>query len=140
MKDTIITLYVDTVNIIGLPPEPSPDEVLGCILLGDNHNDPPMGENFTSKIHDRSKLAWVGAAMYIKDSVEDFVIITKIVVKKKKSLIKIYDSRKSSGKTHKDGYVNKAKQGSEEEYRIHFLVNSKGVERKFKIDPKIRVI
>ena len=139
MKDTIITLYVDTVKIIGLPEKPSPDEVLGCILLGDNHNDPPKGEDFTSKIHDRSKLAWVGAAMHIMDSVQDFVIITKIAVKKKKSMIKIYDARKSSGKTHKDGYVNKAKPGSEEEYRIHFLVNSGGVERKFKIDPKIRI-
>lgn len=140
MKDTIITLYVNTKKIISLPENITKEEVLSCILLGDNHNDPPKKEDFTSKIHERSKLAWVGAAMYIMESVQDFVIITKILVKKKKSLIKIYDSRKSSGKTHKDGYVKKAKPGSEEEYRIHFLVNSGGVERKFKIDPKIRVI
>lgn len=140
MKDTIITLYVDTKKIIGLQEKPTKEEVLGCILIGDNHNDPSGKEDFVSKIHEKSKLAWVGAAMHIMESVEDFVIITKIVVNKKKSMIKITDDKKGSGKTHKDGYVGKAKRGSEEEYRIHFLVNSGGVERKFKIDPKIRVI
>jgi len=140
MKDTIITLYVNTKRIIKIPENPSPDEVLEWILIGDNHNDPPKKEKFVSNIRERSKLAWVGAAMHILESEQDFVLITKIAVKKKKSLIKIYDSRKSSGKTHKDGYVSKAKHGAEEEYRIHFSVNSGGVERKFKIDPKIRVI
>ncbi|MCH6200748.1 hypothetical protein MMU07_14275 [Aquiflexum sp. LQ15W] len=140
MKDTIITLYVNTQKIIALKEKPSKEEVLECIIIGDNHNDAPKTENFVSNIRDKSKLAWVGAAMHIMESVQDFVIITKIVVNKKKSLIKLYDDGKSSGKTHKDGHVGKAKHGAEEEYRIHFLVNSGGLERKFKIDPKIRVI
>ncbi|WP_373522798.1 hypothetical protein [Aquiflexum sp.] len=93
-----------------------------------------------SNIHEKSKLAWVGAAMYIMENVEDFEIITKIIVNKKKSMIKINKDKKGSGKTHKNGYVSKAKPASEEEYRIHFLVKSAGVERKFKIEPKIRVI
>ncbi|RPA69133.1 hypothetical protein EF405_04805 [Cyclobacteriaceae bacterium YHN15] len=140
MKDTIITLYVDTKKIIALKEKPTKEEVMDCILIGDNHNDPPKKENFVSHIREKSKLAWVGAAMHIMESVQDFVIITKIVVNKKKSIIKINDDSKGSGKTHKDGYVRNAKHGSEEEYRIHFLVNSDGEERKFKIDPKIRVI
>ncbi len=140
MKDTIITLYVDTKKIIGIQENASQEEILDCILIGDNHNDVPKKEKFISNIREKSKLAWVGASMHILDSDQDFVIITKIVVKKKKSMIKIYDSRKSSGKTHKDGYISKAKHGAEEEYKIHFLVNSGGVERRFKIDPKIRVI
>lgn len=140
MKNNIITSYVYTKKNIRVPESPSLDEVLERILIGDIHDDPPKKEKFVSNIREKSKLAWVGAAMHILESDQDFVIITKIAVKKKKSLIKIYDSRKSSGKIHKDGYVSKAKHEAEEEYRIPFLVNLGGVERKFKIDPKIRVI
>ena len=140
MKDTIITLYVDTKKIIALKEKPSKEEVMDCILIGDNHNDPPKKEDFVSKIHEKSKLAWVGAAMHILENKEDFVIVTKIGVNKDKSIIKINNDSKGSGKTHKDGYVKKAKKGAEEEYSIYFLVNSGGVERKFKIDPKIRII
>lgn len=140
MKDTIITLYVDTQQIMKVDVKLEKDKFLKCILIGDNHNDIPKKEEFLSRVREKSKLAWVGAAMYIMENVEDFVIVTKIVVNKKKSIIKINNDSKGSGKTHKDGYVSKAKLGSEEEYRIHFLVNHKGVEKKFKIDPKIRVI
>lgn len=140
MKNNIITSYVYTKKNIRVPESPSPDEVLEWILIGDIHDDPPKKEKFVSNIREKSKLAWVGAAMHILESDQDFVNITKNAVKKKKPLIKIYHSRKSLGKTHSDGYVSKAKHEAEEEYRIPFLVNLGGVERKFKIDPKIRVI
>jgi len=140
MKDTIITLYVDTQKIIQLDAKAPQDELRGSILIGDNHNDQPNKDKFTSNIRQKTKIAWVGAAMHILDSDQDFVIIKKIIVKKKKSIIKIYDSKRGAGSTHKDGYVGKATKGKEEEYSIRLLVNSGGDEKVFRIDPKIRMV
>lgn len=140
MRDTIITVYVDTQKIIQLDKKAPQDEIMRHILIGDNHNDLPKKDKFTSSIREKTKLAWVGAAMHILDSDQDFVIIKKIIVKKKKSMIKIYDSKRGAGSTHKDGYVGKAKKEDEEEYSIRFLVSSGGEEKVFKIDPKIRIV
>jgi hypothetical protein len=118
MKDTIITLYVNTKKIIALKEKPSKEAILECILIGDNHNDTPKKENFVSNIRDKSKLAWVGAAMHIMESVEDFVIITKIVVNKKKSLINSMMMGKAPGKPIKMGMSGK--QSMERKKSIEF--------------------
>lgn len=141
MKDTIITLYINTTEIIKLTNKKADREaVLSCTLLADNHYDIPKEEEFVSRIHKNSKLAWVGAAMHILENDQDFVIIKKILLKKKKSMIKIYDSKNGAGATHIDGHVGKVKVNSQEEYSIKFKVNSGGQEKTFTIDPKIRVI
>ncbi len=142
-KDTIITLYVDTQEIIKCSTKKKDREkILKYILLCDNHYDHPSRVEFTSNIHPNTKIAWVGAAKYIEESPEDFVIIKKIKPGKGKSILNIYDSRLSSGSTHIDGHVGKVKKGSdpEESYSIKFLVNASGEEKIFNIDPKLRVI
>lgn len=139
IKDTIITVYVDTQKIIHLDKNSCQEEIMKCILIGDNHNDIPKKDKFTSNIREKTKLAWVGAAMHILESDQDYVIIKKIIVKKKKSMIKFFDPKRGAGTTHKDGYVGKAKKDEEEEYSIRFLVSSGDEEKVFKIDPKIRV-
>jgi hypothetical protein len=139
MKESIITVYVDTQGIILLDKKSSQEEIMKHILIGDNHNDQPKKDKFTSNIREKTKLAWVGAVIQILDSDQDFVIIKKIIVKKKNSMIKIYDSKRGAGTTHKDGYVGKAKKEAEEEYSIRFLVSSGDEKKLFKIDPKIRV-
>lgn len=143
MKDTIITLYVDTQEIIKCSSKKkNREKILKYILLCDNHYDHPSKVEFTSNIHPNSKIAWVGAAKYIEQSPEDFVIIKKIKPTKNNSILKIYDSKLSSGTTHIDGHVGKVKKGSapEESYSIKFLVNASGEEKVFQIDPKLRVI
>ncbi|MEN2282108.1 hypothetical protein AAGF08_08210 [Algoriphagus sp. SE2] len=142
-KDTIITLYVNTKEIIKCSTKNTDrDEILPFILLCDNHYDHPSREEFTSNIHPNTKIAWVGAAMHIKDNSEDFVIVKKIKPQKGKKLLKIYDSKLSSGNTHVDGHVRKVKRKNypEESYSIKFLVNHEGEEKTFTIDPKLRVI
>lgn len=140
-KDTIITLYVNTKEIIKCSTKKADrEEILPFILLCDNHYDHPSREEFTSNIHPNTKIAWVGAAMHIKENKEDFVIIKKIKPQKGKSILKIYDSKLSSGNTHIDGNVKKSKCDVEESYSIRFLVNHEGNEKTFTIDPKIRVI
>jgi hypothetical protein len=142
MKDTIITVYVDTAKIINLSNKKKHKQVImSCIIIGDNHYDHPDKEEFESRIHEKSKVAWVGAAMDIFNHEQDFVIIKKIIRKKdNKSIIKLYDSKRGAGTTHKDGYIGKVKKGQEEDYSIQFLVNSGGKEVIFEIDPKIRII
>jgi len=140
MKDTIITLYVDTTKIIQYSNKEK-DKVLDCVLICDNHDDVPGREDFTSYIKSNSKLSWVGAAMNIMSSKEDFVIIKDIKSKKgSKSFIKIYNRKNGAGSTHIDGHVGKIKDSSPpEEYKIKFMVNSSGVEKKYTIDPKIKI-
>lgn len=140
-KDTIITLYVNTKEIMNHSGKKiSRNDFSPIIKLCDNHYDHPSGENFTSNIHPNTKIAWVGAAMHIMENEEDFVIIKKIKTQKGKSILKIYDSKLSSGNTHIDGHVGKSKCDTEESYSIRFLVNHNGKEKKFTIDPKIRII
>lgn len=142
-KDTIITLYVNTKEIINCSTKKADrNEILPFILLCDNHYDHPSREEFTSNSHPNTKIAWVGAVVHIKENREDFVIIKKIKTQKGKSILKIYDSKLSSGNTHVDGHVGKAKLKNhpEESYSIRFLVNHEGKEKTFTIDPKIRVI
>lgn len=143
MKDTIITLYVDTAKIItysaNCKKKKNMKKIDDCILLGDNHNDPAGGIDFTSKISKKSKLAWVGAVMNISENQEDFVIIKKIILKSKKSIIKLNPPKQGAGTTHIDGSVASPKSGTEEEYRIKFLVSSYGTEKTFCIDPKIKM-
>ncbi|REG94469.1 hypothetical protein [Algoriphagus antarcticus] len=141
--DTIITLYVDTQKIFKFSnSKADKPEILNHILLCDNHYDHPSEAEFTSNIHPKTKIAWVGAAMHIRQSEEDFVIIKKIKPQKGKSILKIYDSKLSSGTTHIDGHVGKVKpkHDPEESYSIRFLVNHKGKEKTYSIDPKLRVI
>jgi hypothetical protein len=142
MKDTIITVYVDTQEIIKCSTKKSEREkILPFIKICDNHYDHPSNVDFTSNIHPKTKIAWVGAAKFIMQSQEDFVIIKRIKVpNKKKSIIKIYDSKLSSGTTHVDGRIRTAKKNQEQDYSIVFLVNASGVEKTFIIDPKLRVI
>ena len=140
MKDTIIMLYVDTTKIIQHSNKEK-DKVLDCVLICDNHDDVPGREDFTSYIKSNSKLSWVGAAMNIMSNKEDFVIIKDIKSKKgSKSFIKIYNRKNGAGSTHIDGHVGKIKDRSPpEEYKIKFMVNSGGVEKKYSIDPKIKI-
>jgi hypothetical protein len=142
MRDTIITVYVDTAKIIRLSNKKKHKQaIMSCIIIGDNHYDFPDKEEFESRIHQKSKVSWVGAAMDIFKHEQDFVIIKKIIPKKNnKSIIKMCDSKKCAGTTHKDGYVGKVKMNQQEDYSIQFLVNSEGKEMTFKIDPKIRII
>jgi hypothetical protein len=142
-KDTIITLYVDTEKIFPYSnSKADKPEVLKHILLCDNHYDHPSKLEFTSNIHPKTKIAWVGAVKHIMENSEDFVIIKKIKPQKGKSILKIYDSKLSSGTTHIDGHVGnvKAKCEPEESYSIRFLVNHNGKEKTYSIDPKLRVI
>ncbi len=141
MKDTIITMYVNTEEIIKCSTKKADrDEILPFILICDNHFDHPSREEFTSNIHPNTKIAWVGAAMHIKENKEDFVIIKKIKPQKGKSILKIYNSVRGAGNTHVDGHIRKSKQDSEESYSIKFLVNHNGEEKTFTIDPKLRII
>ena len=143
MKDTIITLYVDTAMVITFDPKKTGDEIWNYLIMGDNHNDPPKKEKFVSNVRKNSKLAWIGAVMDIMNNKEDFVIIKKIIPhqkKKNKSIIQILDSKKGAGTTHIDGFIKKAKYDDVEGYSIKFLVSSGGKEKTFRIDPKIRVI
>lgn len=142
-KDTIITLYVDTQEIIKCSTKKKDRaKILKYILLCDNHFDHPNKVQFTSNIHPKTKIAWVGAAKYIEQSPEDFVIIKKIKATKNDTLLKIYDSKLSSGSTHIDGHVGKVKKGGAPEvgYSIKFSVNASGEEKVFHIDPKLRII
>lgn len=140
MKDTIITLYVDTEKIISCSTKKKDrDKLYEHILLADNHFDLPGKSDFVSKIKKKSKISWVGGVMNINKHVQDFVIIKKIIHKKKKSIIKINPSKDGAGTTHVDGKIGSAKPGTEEEYSIRFMVNADGIEKTFTIDPKIRM-
>jgi hypothetical protein len=142
IKDTIITLYVNTSEIIKYDKKDQ-KEVDSLIILADNHRDldPKSKEDFTSKAPRKSKLAWVGGVMDIKANPQDAVIITKIKLQKSKTpFIELYDSKNGAGKTHVDGFIKKAKSGDTQGYRIHFLVESGDQQKKYKIDPKIRIV
>jgi hypothetical protein len=142
IKDTIITLYVNTSEIINYDKKDQ-KEVDRLIILADNHRDldPKSKEDFTSKAPKKSKLAWVGAVMNIEENPQDAVIITKIKLQKSKTpIIELYDSKHGAGKTHVDGFIKKGKLGDVQGYRIHFLVESGDQQKKYKIDPKIRIV
>lgn len=142
MKDTIITLYVDTCKIWQYSNKKKDKEkILGCVLVCDNHYDPPGTVDFTSNITSNSKLAWVGAVINILSNPEDFVIIDEIKPRKgKDSFIKILDGDDGAGTTHKDGFVGDPGDCDPEEYKIKFSVYSGGKRKKYSIDPKIRLI
>lgn len=142
MKDAIITLYVDTCKIWKYSNKKKDKEkVLSCLLICDNHYDPPGKEDFMSNVTSESKLSWVGAVTNILSSPEDFVIIEEIKPKLgAKSFIKILDADKGAGDTHKDGYIDGKPECEPEEYRIRFTVHSGGKRKKYTIDPRIRIV
>ncbi|MHA7128788.1 hypothetical protein [Algoriphagus namhaensis] len=142
MKDTIITVYVDTCKIRKYSnKKKDKDKVLSCVLICDNHYDAPATEEFTSNIVANSNLAWTAAVINILSNPEDFVIIDKIIPKLgEKSFIKLRSPKDGAGGTHVDGFVGDVDESEPEEYKIKFSVYSEGKRKKYSIDPKIRVI
>ena len=54
MKDTIITVYVDTAKIIHLSNKKKHKQaIMSCIIIGDNQYDHPDKEEFESRIHEK---------------------------------------------------------------------------------------
>lgn len=142
MKNTIITLYVDTCKIWKYSNKKKDREkVLDCVLLCDNHQDAPGTGDFMSNVTPKSKLCWVGAVINILSNPEDFVIIDKIEpALGPKSFIKALDPDEAAGGTHIDGYIDGDDECDPEDYTVKFSVYSRGKRKKYTIDPRIRII
>lgn len=166
--DALIMLYVDTATIIGLDPtdtsQANLDAIADCCILSSNNtdsqsptegsNDPNSRRNFETDLKNNSQIAWVGAVLDIGNNLNDYVLISSIVLTQDGIGIVLGNPQPGnipgrgmqpgSGDTHIDGIVRQnpppGGNGSETEYKLIFTVcHGQNVKDGYQIDPKLKM-